>query len=283
MSGRARGEVIAALLVVALFCAVVGPVWWQRWRDGDLAGRPAPSPSATTASPSGSSAPPSATRRQGTVVRISDGDTLSVKLSGRSTTVRILNIDTPETKKAGTPVECLGPQASAALAELLPVGSSVELEHDGRRTDRYGRTLAVVYRDGRMIGAEMARRGLTAGVVVNGADTFLGPVAAAQHEAMQAQRGLYDPNIGCTLAGQVEQRVRDLAVEPASTAQQEAARAQRLKSAIGSAQQLRATLALPDSQHKSTLRYRYPAGWRYGQVKRLDTALATARQAVASK
>lgn len=287
MSGRARAEVIAALLVVSLFAAIVGPVWWQRWRDGDLAGSPAPSagaeqPTSGDGEPSAGAGSASPVARRATVLRVSDGDTIRVDLAGRATTVRILNIDTPETHKAGTPVECLGPQASAALTELLPVGSTVDLFSDGPAKDRYGRTLAAVRRDGNLVAEEMARRGFTAGIVVSGADTWLAPVAAAQQEAMLHQRGLYDPNIPCTVAGQVEARVAALAVQPAGSEQEKAVRRERLTSAIGPAQQLRAQLALPDSKQKATYRHRHPAAWRHGQVQRLDTALAAARKATAS-
>ena len=60
-------------------------------------------------------------------------------------------MDTPETKKPGTPVQCYGPEASARTAELLPVGSSVELELDVQEKDRYGRTLAYVWPAGGML------------------------------------------------------------------------------------------------------------------------------------
>lgn len=33
-----------------------------------------------------------------TVVRVIDGDTVEAKVAGRSTTIRLLNVDTPETK-----------------------------------------------------------------------------------------------------------------------------------------------------------------------------------------
>ena len=53
------------------------------------------------------------------VERVVDGDTLKVRLQdGRRKTVRVLGIDTPETKKPDTPIECGGPQASAAMRRL---------------------------------------------------------------------------------------------------------------------------------------------------------------------
>jgi micrococcal nuclease len=80
------------------------------------------------------------------VVRVVDGDTLRVSLDGRSRSVRLLGIDTPETHRPGTPVECGGPQATAHMELLAPPGTRVQLVSDpGQdRVDRYGRLLAYV-------------------------------------------------------------------------------------------------------------------------------------------
>ena len=73
------------------------------------------------------------------VTRVVDGDTVAVLLAGRATTVRMIGIDTPETVKEGTPVQCFGPEASD-LAKLALEGTRVTLELDASqgRTDRYG-------------------------------------------------------------------------------------------------------------------------------------------------
>src|ERR1700754_4116972 len=50
----------------------------------------------------------------GRVVRAVDGDTLEVRLDdGAIETVRVIGVDTPETVKPDTPVQCFGPQGSA--------------------------------------------------------------------------------------------------------------------------------------------------------------------------
>ncbi|MFN5604060.1 MAG: thermonuclease family protein, partial [Actinomycetes bacterium] len=81
------------------------------------------------------------------VERVVDGDTIDVTIDGRGDTVRLIGIDTPETKKPDTPVECYGPEASARLAELLPPGTPVRLERDIDSRDKFGRLLAYVHRE----------------------------------------------------------------------------------------------------------------------------------------
>ena len=80
------------------------------------------------------------------VVRVVDGDTIVVKTGGVEERVRLIGIDTPETVKPGTPVECFGKAASARTADMLPEGTPVILERDVEVRDRYDRLLAYVYR-----------------------------------------------------------------------------------------------------------------------------------------
>lgn len=81
------------------------------------------------------------------VDRMIDGDTIEVIMDGRHVTVRLIGIDTPETKKPDTPVECFGPEASARTAELLAPDTPVRLERDVDSRDKYGRLLAYVHRE----------------------------------------------------------------------------------------------------------------------------------------
>lgn len=80
------------------------------------------------------------------VVRIVDGDTIEVLLEdGTEATIRLIGIDTPETKYPGRPIACFGPEASARTAKLIPVGRAVWLERDVSDVDRYDRLLRYVW------------------------------------------------------------------------------------------------------------------------------------------
>jgi len=80
------------------------------------------------------------------VSRVVDGDTVVVTISGKKESVRLIGIDTPESVKPGTPVQCFALEASARTKALLPPGTPVRLEADVEQRDRYGRLLAYVYR-----------------------------------------------------------------------------------------------------------------------------------------
>jgi micrococcal nuclease len=104
-------------------------------------------------------------------VRAVDGDTLKVSVGGRVESVRVLGIDTPETHRPGTPIECGGPQASAHMASLVRGRPVVVLERDPTqaRVDRYGRLLAYVrLPDGRSVGSEQVRAGWAMPYVYDG-------------------------------------------------------------------------------------------------------------------
>ncbi|MBW3538498.1 thermonuclease family protein [Candidatus Parcubacteria bacterium] len=95
------------------------------------------------------------------VVEVVDGDTIRVELSGQTETVRLIGLDTPETKDPRKPVQCFG-QAAAAKARELMAGGSVRLEADPNDSDRdkYKRLLRYVYLpDGQLVNAEMIRQG----------------------------------------------------------------------------------------------------------------------------
>jgi micrococcal nuclease len=134
-----------------------------------------------------------ASRENGRVTRVVDGDTLHVMVHGRDETVRLLGIDTPELHKPQTPVEC-GARAAAAAMEALAAGRRVRLVGDPSQDerDRYGRLLAyaVVRGSGVDLGEAMVRRGWASVVLFDGAFKRVRRYRAAAARARAAGRGV---------------------------------------------------------------------------------------------
>lgn len=77
-----------------------------------------------------------------------DGDTIAVNMNGKIETIRFIGIDTPETHKPNTPVQCYGPAAAAHTQNVIKnAGGHVRLAADSQGTnrDRYDRLLRYVY------------------------------------------------------------------------------------------------------------------------------------------
>lgn len=132
------------------------------------------------------------------VVRVVDGDTVDVLIDDEETRVRLLNIDTPETKDPNEPVQCLGPEATDFLTDRLPPGTPVELVYDEERTDRYDRVLAGVFESDSLVNAEIAAAGLGVPALFEPNDLFYDDVLEASENAEDEALGLFSPEIGCT-------------------------------------------------------------------------------------
>ncbi|GAA4118378.1 hypothetical protein GCM10022249_23110 [Enteractinococcus coprophilus] len=139
-----------------------------------------------------------------TVLRVIDGDTLDVELDGEPTRIRLLNIDTPETKHPHEAVQCLGPEATEFLQELLPAGTRIDLEYDVERKDRYDRTLAGVFYNDTLVNAQIAARGLGVAVTYEPNHKFYDEVKAAERQARNKASGLFDPTTQCTPPQMIE-------------------------------------------------------------------------------
>jgi micrococcal nuclease len=80
-----------------------------------------------------------------TLKHVVDGDTIDVEIGGKTERVRLIGINTPETKHPTKGVECYGPEASAYTEQLLPKGTALRVERDIEARDKYGRLLLYVY------------------------------------------------------------------------------------------------------------------------------------------
>jgi micrococcal nuclease len=102
-----------------------------------------------------------ARRPNAIVTYVVDGDTIDVSIDGVEERVRLIGVDTPETKKKDTPIECFGPEATAFAQSLLPEQTPIFLERDVEARDDYGRLLGYVYRtsDGLFVNLELVAQG----------------------------------------------------------------------------------------------------------------------------
>jgi endonuclease YncB( thermonuclease family) len=128
----------------------------------------------------------------GRVVRAVDGDTLEVAIDGDSTeTVRLIGVDTPETVKPDTPVQCFGPQASAFEHRTVE-GHRVRLLTGVEPRDYYGRLLAYVWLEGRFLETELLRRGLARTLTFHPNDRFAPEFEGIAQKAARRGKGLWN-------------------------------------------------------------------------------------------
>lgn len=140
------------------------------------------------------------------VLRVIDGDTLKVEVEGHDESVRLIGIDTPESKanakalkdsaRSGEELAAIvlqGKKAAAFARSLVRKGDVVRLETDVQHRDKYRRLLAYVYlRDGSMLNEVIVRAGyaslMTIPPNVKHQERFL----KAFRDARENHRGLWE-------------------------------------------------------------------------------------------
>jgi micrococcal nuclease len=124
------------------------------------------------------------------VIRAVDGDTALVRIDGRAEYVRYIGVDTPETVKPDTPVQCFGPRASAFDHRVVD-GRTVRLDFDREREDAYGRLLAYVHAGGRFVNAALVRAGYARTLSIPPNTAHAGLFARLAERAARRGRGLW--------------------------------------------------------------------------------------------
>lgn len=139
------------------------------------------------------------------VVRVVDGDTVVLLIDGKQTTVRLIGVDTPETVHPQKPVEAYGKEASRFLGNLLK-GEAVYLDFEpgGSALDKYGRTLAYLYRapDGLFVNLEIIRQGY-GHAYTRFPFQYMDLFRAFEVRARESGKGLWDAEAGIPPQSQV--------------------------------------------------------------------------------
>ncbi|HSX48202.1 MAG TPA: thermonuclease family protein [Candidatus Nanoarchaeia archaeon] len=131
------------------------------------------------------------------VKQVVDGDTIEVDSNGKTETVRLIGMDTPETKDPRKPVQCFG-ETAHQKTESLVGGKSVRLEADPLDSDRdkYHRLLRYVYLpDGTFVNMELVKQGYAFAYTIF-PNSKLEGFKAAELQAREQNLGLW---AGCNV------------------------------------------------------------------------------------
>lgn len=132
----------------------------------------------------------------GTVLEVIDGDTIRLQIGNTKESVRLIGVNTPETKHPTKGVECFGPEASAFLHDLLPVGTRVRIERDAEARDTYRRLLLYVFlptsTGERFVNLELVARGFAVPLSIEPNVLHQERFVAAAFAAQQNSLGLWE-------------------------------------------------------------------------------------------
>ncbi|WP_199780096.1 thermonuclease family protein [Nocardia cyriacigeorgica] len=136
--------------------------------------------------------------QQAVVGRIVDGDTLEIAAvaagpvltSTGPVDVRLLEIDSPETKDPDRQAQCYGQEATAELTRLAPPGSTVWVQRDQELLDRYDRYLLYLWNaKGEFVNLSMVQSGHAAAVLYPPNDKHWATISSAESTARSASAG----------------------------------------------------------------------------------------------
>ena len=130
------------------------------------------------------------------LVRVVDGDTFVVDVEGKEHKARIIGIDTPESVKPNTPVECFAREATEKLQELLSRSEMLRISSDPTQDtrDNYGRLLIHVFVDNLNIGEEMIAGGYAYEYTYREPYLYQHEYKNAERTARVNERGLWSPD-----------------------------------------------------------------------------------------
>lgn len=130
------------------------------------------------------------------VIRVKDGDTYVLNIDGEETTVRLIGVDTPESV-APSEYSKENTSEGTAISEIikwkLPQGTTLYVEYDIEKTDKYGRTLAYLYfEDGVMVQEWLLQNGYAQVMNIQPNTKYAARFAEIQSNAADNKVGLWN-------------------------------------------------------------------------------------------
>lgn len=127
------------------------------------------------------------------LVSVIDGDTIKIKYNGSDESVRLLLIDTPETKHPTLGKQPYGQEAKEFTKQLLAGQQTVYIEFDVSYRDKYKRLLAYVYTtDGKSVQQQLLKNGLARVAYIYAPNTkHVDWFEQVQKEAKQREVGIW--------------------------------------------------------------------------------------------
>lgn len=155
-----------------------------------------------------------------TVTNVVDGDTIDVSIDGEIKRLRLIGVDTPETKDPRKAVQCFGTEASAFTTQTL-LNQSVTLESDDSQgdVDKYDRLLRyVILSDGTNFNKLLIHDGYAYEYTYDTIYTYQDEFKAAQVDAEANKRGLWadDTCAGDTTNSMVTTQDSTVSTSPSS-------------------------------------------------------------------
>lgn len=130
------------------------------------------------------------------VLRVVDGDTIVVEVEGKSESIRMIGVDTPELNDSRTGVQCFAKEA-AEKTKALVTGKNIFLEKDGSQgeRDKYKRLLGYVFlENGAFVNKALIAGGFAHEYTYDNEYKYQKQFKAAQAEAKEGAVGLWAPD-----------------------------------------------------------------------------------------
>ncbi len=127
------------------------------------------------------------------VTKVVDGDTLAINMDGKSQTLRLIGLDTPETVDPRKPVQCFGVEASNKAKSIL-TGQQVHIETDPTQDtyDKYNRLLVYVFlKNGTLFNKMMVEEGYGHEYTYNAPYKYQSEFKTAENNARANEKGLW--------------------------------------------------------------------------------------------